>query len=98
MSDRSLLSHPTYDPNRLLDSLIERMNLPSDAALARALDVTPPVISKMRHGRIPIGASMLIRMHEETGLKVRELRELMGDRRKRMRMSDDDDDDDLSEE
>lgn len=88
MSDRSLLSHPTYDPNHLLDSVIERMKLPSDAALARALDVTPPVISKMRHGRIPIGASMLIRIHEETGLNVRDLRELMGDRRKLMRISD----------
>lgn len=88
MSDRSLLSHPTYDPNRLMDSLVERMHLANDAALARTLDVTPPVISKMRHGRIPIGASMLIRMHEETGLSVKELRELMGDRRKRERISD----------
>lgn len=91
MSDRSLLFHPTYDPNRLLDNVIERMHLANDAALARALEVTPPVISKMRHRSIPIGASMLIRIHEETGLNVRELRELMGDRRKRESISEIDD-------
>lgn len=93
MSDRHLLSHPTYDPNRLLDSLLERMHLKSDAALARALDVTPPAISKMRHKRIPIGASILIRIHESTGLNVRELRELMGDRRRSLRIDDADKDD-----
>lgn len=87
MTDHDLLSQQTYDPNRLLDMLIERLNLKNDAALSRALDVAPPVISKIRHGRLPIGASMLIRMHEETGLNIRELRDLMGDRRNRLRIS-----------
>lgn len=92
MSDHDLLIHPTYDPNRLFDSVIEHMHLASDAALARALEVTPPVISKMRHRRIPIGASILIRLHEESGLNIKELRELMGDRRKRVRISEESDD------
>lgn len=92
MSDRSLLSHPSYDPNRLLDTLLEHMHLANDAALARALETTPPVISKVRHRRIPIGASLLIRIHEETGLNIKELRELMGDRRKHMRIDDVDED------
>jgi hypothetical protein len=46
------------------------------------------VISKIRHRTLPVGASLLIRMHEVTDLSIRELRELMGDRRKRMRISD----------
>jgi D-serine deaminase-like pyridoxal phosphate-dependent protein len=87
MSDASLLNHPTYDPNRFFDNVIEHMHLASDAALAQALEVAPPVISKMRHRRIPIGASMLIRIHEESGLNIKDLRELMGDRRKRVRIS-----------
>lgn len=87
MTDQDLLSQQTYDPNRLLDTLIERLNLKNDAALSRTLGVAPPVISKIRHGRLPVGASMLIRMHEETGLNIRELRELMGDRRNRLRIS-----------
>lgn len=87
MTDHDLISQQTYDPNRLLDALIERLNLKNDAALSRALDVAPPVISKIRHARLPVGASMLIRMHEETGLSIRELRDLMGDRRNRLRIS-----------
>ena len=77
-----------FNPDRLLDALIERMNLKNDAALSRALEVAPPVISKIRHRRLPVGASILIRMHEVSGLSVRELRDLMGDRRQKFRISD----------
>lgn len=44
-----------YDPNRLLDTLIVHLNLKNDAALSRALEVAPPVISKIRHNRLPVG-------------------------------------------
>ncbi len=84
----SLADQETYNPNHLLDSLIERLNLKNDAALSRALEVAPPVISKIRHRRLPVGASMLIRMHEVSALSVRELRDLMGDRRNKYRVSD----------
>lgn len=77
-----------YDPNHLLDSLIEKLNLKNDAALSRALEVAPPVISKIRHRRLPVGASLLIRMHEVSDLSIRELRNLMGDRREKFRISD----------
>ena len=76
------------NPNHLLDILIERLNLKNDAALSRALEVAPPVISKIRHRRLPVGASMLIRMHEVSTMSVRELRDLMGDRRTKYRLSD----------
>ncbi|WP_194723900.1 hypothetical protein [Noviherbaspirillum malthae] len=77
----------TYDPNRLLDSVIEKLHLKNDAALARVLGVPAPVISKIRHARLPIGASLLIAMHEETGWSIRELRDRMGDRRQKFRIS-----------
>ncbi|MBK4738101.1 hypothetical protein [Noviherbaspirillum pedocola] len=77
-----------YDPNNLLDSLIEKLNLKNDAALSRALEVAPPVISKIRHRRLPVGASLLIRMHEVSDLSIKELRVLMGDRREKFRISD----------
>jgi hypothetical protein len=84
-----LLNEPAgYDPNNLLDSLIEKLNLKNDAALSRALEVAPPVISKIRHRRLPVGASLLIRMHEVSDLTIRELRILMGDRREKFRISD----------
>ena len=78
----------SYDPNHLLDSLIDKLHLKNDAALSRALEVAPPVISKIRHHRLPVGASLLIRMHEVSSLTISELRALMGDRREKFRISD----------
>ena len=84
--EESVQSHP-YDPNRLLDNLLERLQLKNDAALARSLDVAPPLISKIRHRRLPVGASLLIRMNEVSGLSIQELRRIMGDRRTKVRIS-----------
>lgn len=77
-----------YDPNHMLESLISQLKLKNDAALSRALEVSPPVISKIRHRRLPVSASLLIRMHEVCGLSIRDLRHLMGDRRGKFRISD----------
>lgn len=76
-----------YNPNRLLDTIIDNLRLRNDAQLCRVLEVAHPMISKIRHGHIPVGAAMLIRMHEATGLSIRDLRYLMGDRRKKFRIS-----------
>lgn len=65
------------DPNNLLDAVIEILNLKNDAELGRALDVYPPTVSKIRHRKIDITAPMMVRMHEATGLSVRELKRLM---------------------
>jgi hypothetical protein len=86
--EHALASQDSYNPSRLLDTLRERMQLKNDAALSRALEVAPPVISKIRHRALPVGASMLIRMHEVTDLSISELRDLMGDRRAKYRISD----------
>ena len=88
MDKHPLVSQEGYDPNRLLDALIQKLNLKNDAALSRALEVRPPVISKIRHRTLPVGASLLIRMHEVTEMSIRELRDLMGDRRTKYRLSD----------
>jgi len=88
MASENLVTQESYNPNHLLDILIERLNLKNDAALSRALEVAPPVISKIRHRRLPVGASMLIRRQEVSTMSVRELRDLMGDRRTNYRLSD----------
>jgi hypothetical protein len=77
-----------YDPDTLLNAIIKQLHLKNDAALSRTLEVAPPVISKIRHRRLPIGASLLIRMHEVTDLSIKDLRGLMGDRREKFRISD----------
>jgi hypothetical protein len=75
----------TYEPNNLLDCVIACMGFTSDAALCNALGVWPSVISKIRHYQIPIGASLLIRMHDMTNLTIKDLRLLMDDRREKFR-------------
>ena len=77
-----------YDPDLLLAALLNKLNLKNDAALSRTLEVSPPVISKIRHRRLPVTASLLIRMHEVSDLSIAELRHIMGDRRKKFRISD----------
>lgn len=83
-----LADQVAYDPNNLLDALIEKLSLKNDAALSRQLEVAPPVISKIRHRRLPVGASLLIRMHEISDISIKDLRILMGDRRDKFRISD----------
>jgi transcriptional regulator with XRE-family HTH domain len=65
----------------LLDALIKRLELKNDAELSRLLEVEAPTISKLRNGKLSIGASMLLRMHRVSNVSVKELRALMGDRR-----------------
>lgn len=88
MTSNRLTDQVEYDPNNLLDALIDNLGLKNDAALSRALEVAPPVISKIRHRRLPVGASLLIRMHEVSTLSIKDLRILMGDRRDKFRISD----------
>ena len=78
MSGRKIPDAAEYDPNRVLDAIIDKLNLKNDAALSRALEVAPPVISKIRHRTLPIGATILLRMHEVSDFSIRELRALMG--------------------
>lgn len=74
-----------FDPNNLLDTLLGKLGAKNDAALARLLDVAPAVLSRIRHHKLPVGASLLVRANELTNISIRELRELMGDRRDKFR-------------
>ena len=78
MTTRHMPEEATYDPNAVLDAIMEKLNLKNDAALSRALEVAPPVISKIRHRTLPIGATILLRMHEVSEFSIRELKSLMG--------------------
>ncbi len=76
-----------YDPNKLFNALLDRLRLKNDAALSRVLEVAPPLISKVRHAKLPLSSSFLIRIHEVSGLNIKELRDLMGERRAKLRIS-----------
>lgn len=85
MSDAIESKEHDYEPNRLLDALREKLQLKSDAELSRELEVAQPIISRIRHRKACVGAAVLIRMHEVSGLTIGDLRNLMGDRRIRFR-------------
>lgn len=53
------------------------MHLKNDRALSKLLDVAPPVISKIRSGKLPIGATMVIAINEVTDLSVSQIKEMM---------------------
>lgn len=65
----------------LLDFLCTYLGVKNDAALARRLLVSAPIISKIRHNTLPVSAALLIRMHEVSGLSIYHLRACMGDHR-----------------
>jgi len=64
---------PTPGANKLLDMLLDRGSLKNDAALSRALEVAPPVISKIRHNKLPFGAALQIKVMRVFGLSLSEL-------------------------
>ncbi|MGZ3181467.1 MAG: hypothetical protein ACXU8N_03415 [Telluria sp.] len=76
MNRARALEPSSFVPNKLLDTLIERMSLKNDAELCRVLEVQPPIISKIRHRKLAVGATILLRMHEKSEISIKELKEL----------------------
>ena len=62
----------------MLDTILEQHNLKNDAALCRALEITPPTISKIRNGVQPLGFMLLVKLHEFTGMSTKEIKALAG--------------------
>ena len=62
----------------LLDYLIGSLGLKNDAALSRALNVAPPVISKLRTNRLPLGSTMIISMHEVSEMPIADIKARAG--------------------
>lgn len=75
-----------YDPNRLLNVLIERLRLASDRELAQKLQVSYKLLAKLRSGDLTISPSMLLWMAECADTSIEELRSILGDRRARGRL------------
>lgn len=75
----SLIDQESYTPNHLLDALMARLDVNSDAALARLLKIPASTISKIRHRHVPVPSALLLEAHELTELSIREMRDMMGD-------------------
>lgn len=76
-----------YDPNRLLNTLMERLGLSGDKELSQRLNISTKVLRKIRTGELTISASMLLWMAECAQTTIEELRSILGDRRRKLRLS-----------
>ena len=76
-----------YDPNRLFDTLTQRLGVNSDKALSQKLKMTKSVVAGIRQKRLPVGASLIMGIHEATGISISELKRILGDRRRKYRIS-----------
>ena len=75
------MSQLNYDPNALINIIICKLHLKNDVQLSRILGISPSTIARIRYFQLPVSAGLLVRMHQETGLCIKELRSLMGDHR-----------------
>lgn len=64
----------TKNENALLDLAAGMLKAKNDAALAAALGVAPPAISKVRRARLPVGATLILKLHEATGMAVADIK------------------------
>lgn len=62
--------------NNLLDVLLHRHELKTDAALAKTLRVAPPIISKLRHGKQELTPTLILNIHETFAMPVAEIRHI----------------------
>jgi len=62
--------------NALIDYLLERFNLGTDAALARMMELQPPTISKMRHGKMSLTPSFILKVHDTFDIPVKEIKQI----------------------
>lgn len=68
-------------PGKLLDKLLDMLDLKNDAALARVLEVAPGAISKIRHRHLEMGATIRLRILDLCGgrLTLNGIREQLGE-------------------
>lgn len=71
-------AHAAKPANALLNKIIENHSLKNDAALARFLQLAPPVISKMRYGKLAVSGDTMIRVHEITGMTIKAIKDVLG--------------------
>ena len=62
--------------NALIDYLLERFTLGTDAELARMMKLQPPTISKMRHGKMSLTPSFILKVHDTFDIPVKEIKKI----------------------
>lgn len=85
-SGHAALADGSYDPGALLDLLLKHMHFSKDSQLAHRLNIDRRLLGRIRTRQSNITGSMLIAMHEASGIPVTTLKQILKDRRKTSRM------------
>jgi hypothetical protein len=64
----------------LFDTVIKQQNCKNDAELSRALKIDPGALSRMRHGKLKVGAVLILRIHKLTNIPVVDIEAMIGDK------------------
>ena len=64
------------NPNKLLDHLRAIGLGKDDGAIAKRLNITPPVISRLRTGKKRITPKIILAIYDVTDLSIEQIREL----------------------
>lgn len=79
-------SYTHYDPRRLLDTLQQRLGSGNDQALAQHLHISVKTLDKIRSGDLQLSATLLLCMAECAATSMDEVRSIVGDRRRTLRL------------
>ena len=61
----------------ILDVLKEKYDLKNDAAIAKALEIAPPIVSRIRNGKSNVSAEIILKIHETFGMPVSDIKALL---------------------
>jgi plasmid maintenance system antidote protein VapI len=61
----------------ILDVLKEKYDLKNDAAIAKALEIAPPIVSRIRNGKSNVSAEIILKIHETFGMPVADIKALL---------------------
>lgn len=75
---KDIYRHPAYNPAAFLNAVIKKLGLKNMVALSRLLNVTKGELSRVRCKTMPLGATLTVRIMEETGASLKDLYRWMG--------------------
>lgn len=75
---KDVATTPGYDIHGFLNGLSRLVGAKNDADLSRTLKLAPHVVSKLRHKRLHLSPGLILRVHDVTGLEVKNIRQLAG--------------------
>lgn len=68
----------TSHPNGVfIEKLLSITGIKNDRRLAAAIGIGHPALCNMRAGRLRIGYSHIVRFHDLTGMRTKEIKEIM---------------------